>query len=47
VNGFAIGRTIFSKAAQAWFAGKIGDDAAQKMMTAVYGQLIDAWNSAA
>ncbi|MEC8131350.1 MAG: 5-dehydro-2-deoxygluconokinase [Pseudomonadota bacterium] len=47
VNGFAIGRTIFSKAAQAWFAGEIDDDAAQQMMTAVYGQLIDAWDNAA
>ena len=47
VNGFAIGRTIFSKAAQAWFAGEIGDDAAQQMMTAVYGQLIEAWDNAA
>ena len=47
VNGFAIGRTIFSKAAQAWFAGEIDDNAAQQMMTAVYGQLIDAWDNAA
>jgi len=46
VNGFAIGRTIFSKAAQAWFAGEIDDNAAQQMMTAVYGQLIDAWDNA-
>ena len=47
VNGFAIGRTIFSQAAQAWFAGEIDDNAAQQMMTAVYGQLIDAWDNAA
>ena len=47
VNGFAIGRTIFSQAAQAWFAGEIDDNAAQQMMTAVYGQLIDAWGNAA
>ena len=47
VNGFAIGRTIFSKAAQAWFAGEIDDKAAQQMMRAVYGQLIDAWDNAA
>ena len=46
VNGFAIGRTIFSKAAQAWFAGEIDDAAAQDMMTAVYGKLIEAWDSA-
>ena len=47
MNGFAIGRTIFSKAAQAWFADEIDDNAAQQMMTAVYGQLIDAWDNAA
>ena len=47
VNGFAIGRTIFSEAAQAWFAGEIDDNAAQQMMTAVYGQLIEAWDNAA
>ena len=47
VRGFAIGRTIFNDAAQAWFAGKTDDAGAQKMMMAVYERLIAAWDNAA
>ena len=47
VRGFAIGRTIFNDAAQAWFAGKTDDAGAQKMMMTVYERLIAAWDNAA
>jgi 5-dehydro-2-deoxygluconokinase len=47
VRGFAIGRTIFSDAAQQWFAGRIDDQTAQDMMWAVFERLIAAWDSAA
>jgi 5-dehydro-2-deoxygluconokinase len=47
VRGFAIGRTIFSEAAQQWFADKIDDQTAQDMMWAVFERLIAAWDNAA
>lgn len=46
VRGFAIGRTIFSEAAQRWFAGEIDDAAALDMMSVVYRRLIAAWDAA-
>ena len=46
VRGFAIGRTIFSEAAQRWFAGEIDDAAAIDMMSVVYRRLIAAWDAA-
>ena len=47
VRGFAIGRTIFSEAAQQWFADKIDDQTAQDMMWAVFERLRAAWDTAA
>jgi 5-dehydro-2-deoxygluconokinase len=47
VKGFAVGRTIFAEAAPAWFAGAIGDKEAVEMMTASFGRLASAWESAA
>ena len=47
VNGFAIGRTIFNKAAEGWFAGTLDDAAAHDMMKAIYAGLIAAWDNAA
>jgi 5-dehydro-2-deoxygluconokinase len=46
VKGFAIGRTIFSEAAQAWFAGQISDDEAIADMAARFRRLADEWDRA-
>jgi 5-dehydro-2-deoxygluconokinase len=46
VKGFAVGRTIFAEAAPAWFAGAIGDEEAVELMTASFGRLASAWDSA-
>jgi len=42
-KGFAVGRTIFGAAADAWFAGDLGDDAAVAMMRNAYAALIEIW----
>ena len=47
VRGFAIGRTIFSAAAQGWFAGTIDDAEAHDKMQAIYAGLVAAWDNAA
>ena len=47
VRGFAIGRTIFSAAAQGWFAGTIDDAEAHDKMKAIYAGLVSAWDNAA
>ena len=47
VRGFAIGRTIFSAAAQGWFAGTIDDAEAHDKMRAIYAGLVAAWDNAA
>jgi Uncharacterized protein conserved in bacteria len=46
VKGFAIGRTIFAEAAQAWLAGEIDDAAAVATMTTKYADLCAAWDRA-
>src|SRR6516225_7547188 len=46
VRGFAVGRTIFVKPAQAWLAGKITDEAAVEMMAQTFGELVQAWQAA-
>ena len=46
VRGFAIGRTIWRPAAEAWFAGRIGDAEAVAAMAAVYRRLIALWEEA-
>jgi 5-dehydro-2-deoxygluconokinase len=43
VKGFAVGRTLFAKPAEAWFAGQISDEAAIGDMAERFGQLITAW----
>ena len=45
-RGFAVGRTIFGRAAEDWFAGRIDDDEAVGRMAASYGSLIAAWQDA-
>jgi 5-dehydro-2-deoxygluconokinase len=45
-RGFAIGRSIFAEAAQDWFAGKLGDDAAVALMAQTYRRFIERWRRA-
>jgi 5-dehydro-2-deoxygluconokinase len=46
VKGFAVGRTIFNKAAQEWLRGSISDDAAITMMAEKFATLVKIWNEA-
>ena len=46
VKGFAVGRTIFMDAAEAWFAGRIDDETAVADMAARFGKLTQAWQAA-
>lgn len=46
VRGFAVGRTIFSDAAQAWLAGKLDDVGAVDRMAERYAALCAAWDAA-
>lgn len=43
VKGFAVGRTIFAAAAEAWLKGEIDDRAAVADMEARFRRLTDAW----
>ena len=43
VKGFAVGRTIFSHAAEEWFAGRMTDEAAVADMASRFRQLTEAW----
>jgi 5-dehydro-2-deoxygluconokinase len=43
VKGFAIGRTIFNHAAEAWLAGTMSDEEAIGEMAQKFGQLTAAW----
>jgi 5-dehydro-2-deoxygluconokinase len=45
VRGFAVGRTIFAGAAERWFNGEIGDEAAVDDMAGKFGALVDLWLS--
>ncbi len=45
VKGFAVGRTIFSNAARAWFAGNITDEQAIDEMSANYAALCELWDN--
>jgi 5-dehydro-2-deoxygluconokinase len=47
VKGFAIGRTIFSGAAERWLAGTISDDEAVADMAGRFARLSEAWDRAA
>lgn len=42
-KGFAVGRTIFGPAAEAWLGKRIGDAEAVAMMAAAYQRLIACW----
>ncbi len=44
VKGFAVGRTIFNEAANAWLSGTISDDIAVEMMATKFGNLVSIWN---
>ncbi len=46
VKGFAVGRTVFAKAARAWLANRIDDDQAVADMTERYRHLCSAWDHA-
>lgn len=46
VKGFAVGRTIFAEAAEAWLKGAIDDAAAVADMAARFRQLTVAWQEA-
>jgi 5-dehydro-2-deoxygluconokinase len=45
-KGFAVGRTIFSDAAEKWLAGSISDTEAVADMAARFGRLCEAWERA-
>jgi len=46
VKGFAVGRTIFVRAAEEWLAGRWSDEQAISDMAARYRKLTDAWLAA-
>ena len=46
VKGFAVGRTIFSEAAQDWLRGTISDNAAVSMLAERFGSLVNLWHKA-
>lgn len=46
VKGFAVGRTIFAEAADAWLRDKIDDEAAVAIMAKRFAKLTDAWKKA-
>jgi 5-dehydro-2-deoxygluconokinase len=46
VKGFAIGRTLFGEAAQAWLQGNMDDAEAIALMRQQYRLTIDAWDQA-
>ena len=46
VKGFAVGRTIFAKAAQSWFLGDTTDEEAISEMAGNYRELCDIWDEA-
>lgn len=46
VKGFAVGRTIFAEAADAWLRGTLDDPAAVAEMASRFSRLADAWKKA-
>jgi 5-dehydro-2-deoxygluconokinase len=46
VKGFAVGRTLFAEAAQAWLQGSMNDATVVALMRRQYRLMIDAWDSA-
>jgi 5-dehydro-2-deoxygluconokinase len=47
VRGFAVGRTVFTEAAEAWFGGQISDRAAVEIMARGFAALVGAWRDIA
>lgn len=43
VRGFAVGRTLFARPAEAWLRGEIDDEAAVGQMAASYARLRELW----
>jgi len=43
-KGFAIGRTVFQDAAEAWFASDMADDAVIADISGRYSELLDLWS---
>lgn len=41
--GFAVGRTIFMRAAEGWFSGTMSDEEAVEAMRSSFKRLIDSW----
>jgi 5-dehydro-2-deoxygluconokinase len=46
VKGFAVGRTLFNEAAEAWLAGKMDDEAAIDDMAGRFASLVKSWQCA-
>ena len=46
VKGFAVGRTIFADAAEAWLAGRIDDEQAEADLARRFSILVQAWRAA-
>jgi 5-dehydro-2-deoxygluconokinase len=46
VRGFAVGRTIFARVAEAWLAGRLGDQTAIDEMAERFSTLVEVWSSA-
>ena len=46
VKGFAVGRTLFNEAAEAWLAGKMDDKTAINDMAARFASLVKSWQRA-
>lgn len=44
VKGFAVGRSIFAKPAQAWFSGEVDDQGFIEQIKSNYRHLISVWN---
>lgn len=45
VKGFAVGRSIFGKAAQQWFSGKLSDEQLLAEVGSNYAAVIDLWDA--
>ena len=43
IKGFAVGRTIFHEAAEAWLSNKVDDQQAIEMMEKKFQELVDIW----
>ena len=43
-KGFAVGRSIFQKPAEAWFSDAIDDDEAIRILSKNYRRIVELWN---